>query len=140
AIPAVEREDLIAALAHAQHFLRFSDRDLSDAQVRRRTTPRAFCHGDIIKHLPGVERSWRDFLVVGKAALAKDGRDFIDWTPEEFAELGAEATMQPEDTLAGLLAEHERAAAATDARIRELPTLDNVRELANAHWPMATKQ
>src|SRR5699024_9912896 len=44
--------------------------------------------------------------------------------------------MQPEDTLAGILAEHERAAAATDARIRELPTRDTVRELPKAPWPM----
>lgn len=133
---AVEREDLIAALAHARHFLRYTTRDLTEEQVRQRTTPSAFCLGDIIKHLTEVERSWSDFLVAGKAALAKDGRDFIDWTPEEFAELGAEATMQPEDTLVGVLAEHERAAAATDARIRELPTLDTVRELPKTPWPM----
>ncbi len=133
---AVEREDLIAALAHARHFLRFTTRDLTDEQVRRRTTPSTFCLGDLIKHVTEMERGWSNFLVSGKAALAKDGRDFIDWTPEEFAESGAASAMRTEDTLAGLLAEHERVAASTDARIRELPTLDTVRELPKAPWPM----
>lgn len=133
---AVEREDLIATLAHARFYLRFTTRDLTDEQARMRTTPSAFCLASVIKHVTEVERGWGAFLVHGKAAIAKDGRDFIDWTEEEFAELGQTQVMGPEETLAGVLAEHERVAAVTDARIRELDSLDTVYPLPKAPWPM----
>lgn len=133
---AVEREDLIAALAHARFYLRFTTRDLTDEQVRLRTTVSAFCLGDLIKHVTAMERQWSDFLVEGKSAIAKDGRDFLNWTPEEFTEFVADSQLHPEDTLGGILAEYEQVAAVTDARIRELDTLETVRELPKAPWPM----
>lgn len=134
---AVEREDLIAALAHARFYLRFTTRNLTDDQVRQRTTVSAFCLGGVIKHVTGVERSWAEFLVRGKAVMAnKDGKDFIDWTEEDYAEMADADRMRPEETLAEILAEHERAAAATDATIRELDSLDAVQLLPRAPWPM----
>jgi len=133
---AVEREDLISSLGHARHFVRYPARDLDEDQVRLRTTASSFCLGDIIKHVTAMEQKWSDFMVHGKAAIAKGGRDFVDWTPEEFAEYAVLSQMQPEDTLAGLLAEHERVGAETDARIRKMDSLDTVRELPKAPWPM----
>jgi len=133
---AVEREDLISSLGHARYFVRYPARGLDEDKVRRHTTPSAFCLGDIIKHVTAMEQMWSDFITSGKAAIAKDGRDFVDWTPQEFAEYAAASQMQPEDTLAGLLAEHERVAAQTDARIRQIDSLDTVRELPKAPWPM----
>ena len=133
---AVEREDLIAALAHARHYLRFTTRDLTDDQVRLRTTVSAFCLGGVIKHVTEVERGWTAFLTDGAVALAKDGKDFIDWTEEDYAELRQTEIMGPEETLADVLAEHERVAAATDATIRTLDTLDTVYPLPKTPWPM----
>lgn len=133
---AVEREDLIASLGHARFFVRYPARGLDEEQVRRRTTPSSFCLGDIIKHVTAMEQMWSDFMMDGKEAIAKDGRDFVDWTPEEFADYAAASKMQPEDTLADLLAEHERVGAETDARVRQIDSLDLVRELPRAPWPM----
>lgn len=133
---AVEREDLIAALAHARFYLRFTTRDLTEAQARQRTTASEFTLAGVIKHVTWVERSWTGFLTQGKVALAKDGKDFIDWTVEDFQQMRQEEAVRPEETLAEVLAEHERAAAATDRTIRALDSLDTVRELPKAPWPM----
>lgn len=134
---AVEREDLIAALAHARFYLRLTTRDLTDDQVRLRTTVSAFSLGGVVKHVTEVERGWAGFLTAGRAALAnKDGQDFIDWTEEDYVELRQSEVLAPEETLVDVLADHERAAAATDATIRELDTLDTVHPLPRAPWPM----
>lgn len=134
---AVEREDLIAALAHARFYLRFTTRDLTDDQARMRTTASSFCLAGVIKHVTEVERGWVQFLVRGKAAMAnKDGKDFIDWTEEDFRELRRSEEMDPNETLTEVLAEHERVAAATDQTIRALDSLATTRALPKAPWPM----
>ncbi|WP_147915692.1 DinB family protein [Ruania zhangjianzhongii] len=134
---AVERADLLAALAHARFYLRFTTRDLTDDQARMRTTASAFTLAGVIKHVTEVERGWAEFLVRGKAAMAnKDGKDFIDWSAEDFTELRQSEVMGPEETLADVLAEHERVAAATDATIRGLGSLDTAYPLPKAPWPM----
>ena len=134
---AVEREDLIAALAHARFYLRFTTRDLTDDQARIRTTASSFCLAGVIKHVTEVERGWAEFLVRGKAAMTnKAGQDFIDWTEDDFRELRQTEEMGPNETLAQVLAEHERAAAATDRTIRALDSLETTRALPKAPWPM----
>ena len=62
--------------------------------------------------------------------MSEDRENYLDMSVDD------EDQLQPEDTLAGLLAEHERVAAATDARIRELDSLDVVHELPKSPWPM----
>lgn len=133
---AAEREDLIAMLAHARHFLRFTTRDLTDDQARLRTTPSAFCLGDIIKHVTGVEEGWERFLAEGAAGLSAGGTDPLDWSEEDFEQMRAAERMGPEDSLEHVLAEHERAAARTDATVRSVESLDTVYDLPRTPWPM----
>lgn len=60
-----ERTDLLEALAHHRHFLRFTTRDLTDEQAGRRTTVSALCLGGLIKHVTSVERNWAEFILNG---------------------------------------------------------------------------
>ena len=53
-----ERADLLATLAKARHFLRFTTRDLTDEQARQRTTASELTLGGLIKHVTAVERNW----------------------------------------------------------------------------------
>src|ERR1700730_19019858 len=46
-----ERADILAGLASARHFLRFTARNLTDEQARPRTTASALCVGGLIKHV-----------------------------------------------------------------------------------------
>ena len=50
-----ERADLLATLATARHFLRFTTRDLTDEQAGLRTTASELCLGGLIKHVTAVE-------------------------------------------------------------------------------------
>jgi len=53
-----ERADLLAALAKARYFLRFTVRDLTDDQARQRTTVSELTLGGLIKHVALTERQW----------------------------------------------------------------------------------
>ena len=64
-----ERADLLATLAHARHFLRFTARDLTDEQARQRTTASELTIGGLIKHVTAVERSWARFIIEGPSAM-----------------------------------------------------------------------
>lgn len=133
-----ERGDLLASLAHARHFLRFTARDLTTEQASERTTVSALTIGGLIKHVTGVERGWAEFIVEGAAAMAKDGKEFADWTEEDFAEREAELQMQPADTLEAVLADYAEAAATTDELVRSLPSLDISHDLPAAPWNIDT--
>ncbi|NLU83194.1 DinB family protein [Rhodococcus sp. HNM0569] len=131
-----ERDDLIAMLEHARFFLRFTTRDLTDDQARLHTTPSAFCLGDLVKHVTEVERGWSEFLVVGADALRTNGKDFADWTEDDYAERDRSFRMGPDESLADVLADYERVATQTNAIVREVASLDTVHELPKAPWDM----
>jgi uncharacterized damage-inducible protein DinB len=129
-----ERADLLAALAKARHFLRFTARDLDDEQARRRTTVSALSIGGLIKHVTAMERNWARFIVIGPEAMASNGRDFADFTAEDYAEYENGFELLDGETLAGVLADHAEVAAATDELVRTLPSLDAVQPLPKAPW------
>jgi hypothetical protein len=58
-----ERADLLASLAKARHFLRFTVRDITEEQARQRTTVSELTLGGLVKHVTAVERNWRTFIV-----------------------------------------------------------------------------
>src|SRR5487761_442406 len=87
-----ERADLLATLAKARHFLRFTTRDLTDEQARQRTTASELTLGGLIKHVTAVERNWADFIAMTEA-------DYKVWS-EGFR-------LLPDETLAGVLGEYE---------------------------------
>jgi uncharacterized damage-inducible protein DinB len=123
-----EHTDLLEVLAKRRHFLRFTLRDLTDAQAAERTTASELCLGGLIKHVADTERSWIDFILRGPVAKASSGED---WDVSEWA---AAFRMQPGDTVAGVLADYEQVAEATEKVVRSLPNLDVAQKLPEAPW------
>jgi uncharacterized damage-inducible protein DinB len=129
-----ERADLLAELAKARHFLRFTARDLTDEQAGMRTTASELCLGGLIKHVTSCERNWVDFILEGPSAMG----DFTQMTEEDFARRADEFRMLPGDTLAGVLDAYAEVARRTDELVPALPGLDAVHELPKAPWNTET--
>ncbi|MEV4671038.1 DinB family protein [Actinomadura sp. NPDC049382] len=129
-----ERADLLATLAGARHFLRFTVRDLTDEQAGLRTTASELCLGGLIKHVTSVERNWASFIVEGPSAMG----DFTDMTEEDWQRRADEFKMLPGDTLQGVLDAYEEAARRTDELVVSLPDLDAVQPLPKAPWNTET--
>ena len=133
-----ERADLLASLAHARHFLRFTARELNDEQANERSTVSELTIGGLIKHVTQVERNWARFSISGAEAFPVT--DYTSWTEEDFAEYAKGFRLAPGETLAGVLADYEQAARETDQVVREVPSLDTLIELPKAprntesHW------
>ncbi|NUS28606.1 MAG: DinB family protein [Streptomyces sp.] len=127
---ATERTDLLEALAHQRHFLRFTTRDLTDEQAGQRTTPSELCLGGLIKHVTSVERNWASFILNGPSP----SDDFSNMTEADFARRADEFRMLPGDTLAGVLAAYEEAARRTDEIVTSLPDLNADHPLPEAPW------
>lgn len=129
-----ERADLLASLTHARHFLRFPARDLTDEQAAAHPTASVLSVGGVIKHVAEVEQSWARFITGGAAAMNANAKDFADWTAEDFAEREKGFQLLPGETLAGVLADHQRAAEATDRLVTTESSLDRLIELPKTPW------
>ena len=125
-----ERADLLAELAKARHFLRFTTRDLSDEQARQRTTASELCLGGLIKHVTSGERGWVDFILQGPSSM----RDFSEMTEDDWARRAADFQLLPDETLAGVLAAYEEVARRTDEVVATLPDLGIEHPLPKAPW------
>jgi len=125
-----ERTDLLASLAKARHFLRFTTRDITDEQARQRTTASELTLGGLIKHVTAVERNWQRFIVEGPSIAP----DFSAMTQEDYAEWANGFKLLPGETLAGALAEYEDTAKQTDELVATFPDLNAAHELPPAPW------
>ncbi|MGW4461811.1 DinB family protein [Micromonospora sp. NPDC004704] len=125
-----ERADLLAMLAHQRHFLRFTTRDLTDEQARRRTTASELCLGGLIKHVTAVERTWVDFVLDGPSAMG----DFTTMTEADWVRRTDEFRLLPGETLAGVLSDYAEAARRTDELVADLDDLDATQPLPKAPW------
>jgi hypothetical protein len=125
-----ERADLLASLAHARHFLRFTARDLDDEQANQRSTVSGLTIGGLIKHVTAVERMWAAFIVHGPSVSP----DYTKMTEADFAAYADGFRLLPGETLAGVLADYDQAAGETDALVTTLPDLDVSHELPAAPW------
>jgi uncharacterized damage-inducible protein DinB len=125
-----ERADILAGLAAARHFLRFTVRDLTDEQGRQRTTASALTLGGLIKHVAAVERGWADFILDGPKAMT----DYADMTEDDMATWADGFKLLPGETLAGVLADYEKVAQRTDDLVASLPDLNLSHPLPNAPW------
>jgi len=125
-----ERADLLATLAHARHFLRFTARDLDDEQARQRSTVSALTIGGLVKHVTAVERGWAGFIVNGPASFP----DFSAMTEADYAARADGFRLLPDETLAGVLAEYAAVAERTDELVTSLPDLDADHPLPPAPW------
>jgi hypothetical protein len=122
-----ERADLLETLAKHRDFLRYTVRDLTDAQASVTTTVSALCLGGLIKHVAAVEARWADFIVRGADAFpAVDGTS-MDAHAATFR-------MVDGETLATILDGYTEVAARTDELVRSLPSLDAAHPLPAAPW------
>ena len=119
-----ERADLLQTLAKHRGFLRQTIDGVTEAQARATTTVSALSLAAIVKHVTGGERTWRTFIEFGAEA-------FADSSPETYA---AEWIVDPDATVATLLAAYGAEAQATDAVVASLPDLDLAHALPEAPW------
>jgi uncharacterized damage-inducible protein DinB len=125
-----ERSDLLAMLGQHRHFLRYTTQGLTDEQARARTTVSELTLGGLIKHVTRVERGWAEFIVKGPSAM----RDASDMAEADYAQWRDEFRLLDGETLAGVLADYEATAAATDELVRTLPDLSATHPLPTAPW------
>ena len=128
-----ERSDLLETLAKHRHFLRYTTRDLTDEQARRRTTASELTLISLIKHVADTEEGWADFAL-GKPEALGGGQDWtaeeeIDWSSFEDPRF----VIGPDDTLAGLLDRYADVARRTDELVATLD-LDSSHPLPAAPW------
>jgi uncharacterized damage-inducible protein DinB len=125
-----ERVDLLATLAKARHFLRFTTRDLDDEQARQRTTVSELTLGGLIKHVTAVERNWASFIVHGPSTAP----DFTAMTEEDYKNWSEGFLLLPSETLTGVLSEYADVAKHTDELVATLPDLDADHPLPPSPW------
>ena len=125
-----ERGDLLAMLGKQRHFLRYTTQGLTDEQARARTTVSELTLGGLIKHVTDVERGWAAFIAEGPRAM----KDASDMTEEDYARRQDGFRLLDGETLAGVLADYEAVAAATDELARTLPDLGATQPLPSAPW------
>jgi uncharacterized damage-inducible protein DinB len=120
-----ERADLVESLDRHRGFLRFTVRGLTDEQATQRPTASALTLAGLIKHVAHTEEKWANF-----AQRGGDAFDFGNWSVEAWQ---AEWSLQPGETLAGMLAEYEEIARRTDELVATLD-LDVAYALPEAPW------
>jgi uncharacterized damage-inducible protein DinB len=125
-----ERADILDFLGKHRYFLRYTAEGLSDEQANTRSTVSALTVGGLIKHVTAVERRWAEFAQTGGG---EDTPEETEFTPELIAAWESQFRLDEGETLAGVLAEHEKVAAATDDLVRTLD-LDKTYELPAAPW------
>ena len=125
-----ERTDILAGLASARHFLRFTARDLTDEQARQRTTASELSLGGLIKHVAVTEQGWATFVLEGPSALG----DVNDMTDADMARWTDGFRLLPDETLADVLADYDKVAQRTGELVASLPDLDIAHPLPNAPW------
>jgi uncharacterized damage-inducible protein DinB len=121
-----ERADFLETLAKHRHFLRFTVRDLTDAQASLRTTASELSLAGLVKHVTATERGWLNFVLGGAEGMA-EGAD-PDW------ENGFKMLPGAGETLAGLLDAYADVARRTDEIVATLPDLDASHPLPEAPW------
>jgi len=125
-----ERADILEFLGKHRYFLRHTAEGLSDEQASTRSTVSALTIGGLIKHVTQVERTWAEFAQTGGG---QEGPGEIEFTPEVIAQWENQFRLVEGETLAGVLAEYEQVAAATDELVRTLE-LNTTYELPAAPW------
>jgi len=121
-----ERDDLVETLRERRAFLRTTLEGVSDAQAGQRSTVSELCLGGIVKHLADTEDAWAAFITGGAPAMDAKSAAQVDWR--------ARFRMEPDDTVASVLAQYDQVAARVDALILGLPDLDASHPLPEAPW------
>lgn len=106
-----EKTLLLAFVAQQRDLVSTAAFGLTDAQARATASASALSVGGLVKHVAAMERGWMDTVLqrtrlTGAAAETAYGDDMV---------------MGPDDTLAELLADLDRAGAETEAIVAGLP-------------------
>ncbi|MEV6417393.1 DinB family protein [Kribbella sp. NPDC051718] len=125
-----ERDDILDFLGKHRYFLRHTAEGLTDEQANTRSTVSELTVGGLIKHVTAVEQNWADFARNGGG---KEVPAEVEFTPEMIAEWENQFRLAEGQTLADVLAEYEKVAAATDDLVRTLD-LNASYELPAAPW------
>jgi len=120
-----ERADLVQTLDKHRGFFRYTVGGLTDEQATQRTTASALTLAGLIKHVAHTEQTWADFAQRGVEAF-----DMTNWGVEAWQ---AQWSLQPGETLAGVLDEYEEIARRTDELVATLD-LDAGHPLPQAPW------
>src|SRR3712207_8649130 len=96
-----ERTDLIESLRRHRAFLRFTVRELTEEQARRRPTVSALDLAGLVKHVAATEAGWARFAQGGAEAMNRN------WGPDAYTR---HWHLGPGETLAGVLADYEAVA------------------------------
>lgn len=115
-----EHDDLLGLLAEVRKRLLIPARDISDADAARRTTVSELTLGGLIRHLATGERMWLQVLRSADGSLPEGMLDTTQYSMSK--------------TLSHWLSEYSTAAAATDAYVRSLPSLDVSVQLPATPW------
>jgi len=129
-----ERLDLLETLHAHRAFLRTTAEGLTDEDARRRTTASELTVGGIIKHVAETERGWAQFMTGGGLAGSEVEIDWSNPDPAVIEAYGNGFKLLPGETLAGVLAEYDQVAAATDELVATLADLDAEYPLPAAPW------
>ncbi|HEX5089773.1 MAG TPA: DinB family protein [Nocardioides sp.] len=129
-----ERADLLDVLHKHRGLFRVTVQGLTDEQARLRPTVSELTLGGLVKHVARTEQNWARFIVNGPAEDAIDWAN-VDWSdpPPEVTAYSDGFRMLEDETLAGLLAEYDEIAAATDALVTTVD-LDASQPLPTAPW------
>ena len=118
-----ERQDLLETLDKHRGFLRFTARELTDAQATQRTTASSLTIAGLIKHVAATEHAWLQFVVGGADAMGASVGDYEN-----------QFTKFPDETLESLLERYAQVARETSEIVNNLPDLDADHPLPEAPW------
>jgi hypothetical protein len=129
-----ERADLLDVLQKHRGLFRVTVQGITDEQARTRSTVSELTLGGLVKHVAGTEKHWARFIEHGPAENAIDWAN-VDWSnpPPEVSAYSDGFRMLDDETLAGLLADYDEVAAATDALVTTVD-LDGSQPLPTAPW------
>ena len=123
-----ERATIIETLARHRGFLAQTLDGVGDEDAARRTTVSELCLGGIVKHVASTTSRWLDFVEHGPGEGVQ-GDD-----PAAVAAYTSQFRMDPDDTVASVLANFAEAGRRTDELVRSLPSLDADQPLPSAPW------
>jgi hypothetical protein len=132
--PSPERDDLFEALAMHRRLLRQTAEGLTDEQARSHSTVSELSVGGIIKHVAATEKWWAAFMVDGGGPGSDPDIDWSNPDPAVIEAYRAGFRLLDTETLAGVLADYEKIAEATDRLVLDLPDLDRSFPLPPAPW------
>lgn len=114
---------LLAFVAQQRELVATAAHGLTDAQARAVPSASALSVGGLVKHVAAMERGWMDTVLQRTRLSGADAE----------AAYGDDMVMGPDETLADLLADLERAGAETEEIVRGLP-LDHPVPVPDEPW------